>query len=143
MDPLLLTSADEDSAKVAGATPYGLGLLAAREIQPGEVAVSVPASCLLSAERLDGEPALKDLHDAVPSDFWAARLALILLAERAKGDDAPLAEYVRTLPAAFTVPLMWSPDAVGVLQYPTVQRRLIKSARFVSSFARRLIVLFE
>ena len=61
--------------------------------------------------------------------------ALILLAERSKGDDARMASYVRTLPAAYTVPLFWAPSAIQLLQYPTVQRTLLKTAKFVNMFA--------
>lgn len=119
---------------VAGATPFGLGLRATTSLQRGEVAVSIPSSCLLAAPAGD-EPALGRLYDSVPEDFWAARLGLLLLAERAKGEGSRVADYIRTLPAAYTVPLMWSPEAVKLLQYPTAQRRLVKSARFVSTFS--------
>ena len=119
---------------VAGPTPYGLGLHATTNLQRGDVAVSVPSSCLLAAPA-DDEQALGRLHDSVPDDFWAARLGLLLLAERAKGESSRVAEYLRTLPATYTVPLMWSPEAVKLLQYPTAQRRLVKSAKFVSTFS--------
>jgi len=117
-------------------TPYGLGLLAARPIKKGEAAVRVPESCLLSATPPEAAPALTTLQAEVPPDFWAARLGLALLAERAKGEDSQMREYVATLPAAFTVPLFWSPEAVGLLAYPTVRERLLKTAKFVDSFAR-------
>lgn len=97
--------------------------------------MSIPSSCLLSAEFARESPELLALHDEVPEEFWAARLALVLLAERSKGDAGALAPYVRTLPASFTVPLLWSPEAVKLLQYQPVQSALLKSAKLVGSFA--------
>jgi hypothetical protein len=120
---------------VCGPTQHGLGLLAAEALEPGDVAVSIPSSCLLSAEFARESPELLALHDEVPEEFWAARLALVLLAERSKGDAGALAPYMRTLPASFTVPLLWSPEAVKLLQYQPVQSALLKSAKLVGSFA--------
>ena len=39
------------------------------------------------------------------------------------------------LPATYTVPLFWPPDAISALKYPTFQQRLLKLAKFVQSFA--------
>ena len=124
------------AAVIAGPTKHGLGLLASEPLSAGDAAVSIPSDCVLSAARvLESSPQrLTDLHAAVPDEFWAARLALVLLSERSRGDGAHLAPYVRTLPAAFTVPLFWSPAAIKTLQYPTVQQSLLKTAKFVQSF---------
>ena len=120
----------------AGPTMYGLGLLAAEDMKRGDTAVKVPPACLLSAESaLESAPDLATLHEAVPSEFWSARLAVILLAERSKGEASQMATYIRTLPSGFTVPLFWSGEAIKLLQYPTVQAKLLKSAKFVQSFA--------
>jgi hypothetical protein len=122
---------------VAGTGPYGLGLLATRPLQAGDVAVSVPASCLLPARPPEDAPALAKLQQKVPDEFWAAKLALALIAERSKGERSAFRAYLATLPSAFTVPLFWSPEAVQMLAgYPTAQRRLVKAAKFVDSFAR-------
>ena len=120
---------------VAGPTPHGLGLHATEALAPGDVAVSIPSTCVISTQALDTAPtSLQSLCAAVPDEFWAGRLALVLLAERAKGDDAAMAGYVRTLPAMFTVPLFWSPDAIKQLQYPPAQASLLKTAKFVGAF---------
>eukprot|EP00325_Prymnesiales_sp_UTEX-LB-985_P004136 CAMPEP_0174707194 /NCGR_PEP_ID=MMETSP1094-20130205/9775_1 /TAXON_ID=156173 /ORGANISM="Chrysochromulina brevifilum, Strain UTEX LB 985" /LENGTH=335 /DNA_ID=CAMNT_0015905539 /DNA_START=16 /DNA_END=1021 /DNA_ORIENTATION=- len=120
---------------VVGPTRHGLGLLAAEVLKPGDVAVSIPSSCMLSTVRRRDSSALTELHDSVPEGFWSARLGLVLLAERSKGDTGALAPFIRTLPATFTVPLFWSPDAIKLLEYPTVQKNAVEAARFVSSFA--------
>lgn len=120
---------------VAGPTQYGLGLLSAGDFQAGDVLVKVPKHCLLSRDEAL-VPAISTLYDDIPSDFWAARLGLLLLSERAKGDDSHFDNYVRTLPAKSTVPLFWSPEAVESLrEYPTAQRRLLKTAKFIQDFA--------
>jgi hypothetical protein len=121
---------------VACQTPFGLGLLAARPMKKGDAAVRVPESCLLSALPEAAAPALAALQAEVPADFWAGRLGLALLAERAKGEGSRVSEYVVTLPAAFTAPLFWSPEAVGLLSYPTARARLLKTAKFVASFGK-------
>ena len=121
------------SSVVAGPTEHGLGLLAAKELAAGAVAIKIPKECLLSASAMPER--LARLHDAVPAEFWAARLGLVLLAERCKGEDSKLAAYIATLPAAYTVPLFWTPDAISRLKYPPLQARLVKRARFVQSFA--------
>ena len=121
---------------VACQTPFGLGLLAARPMKKGDAAVRVPESCLLSVLPEAAAPALATLQAEVPADFWAARLGLALLAERAKGEGSRVSEYVATLPAAFTAPLFWSPEAVGLLAYPTARARLLKTAKFVASFGK-------
>ena len=114
-------------------TPFGLGLLASRPMRKGDAAVRVPESCLLSAAPPEAAPALAGLQADVPEEFWAARLGLALLAERAKGEGSHVRAYVATLPAAFTAPLFWSAEAVGLLAYPTVRVRLVRTARRVVS----------
>ncbi len=123
------------SGVVVGPTSHGLGLLASDDISKGECVVSVPSSCLLSSRLAQDSPSLQGLIEAVPADAWYARLALVLLAERAKGDDSSVAPYVSMLPAAYTVPLFWPTEAISQLQYPTVQTELLRRAKFTSSFA--------
>lgn len=117
-------------------SPFGWGLVAAQALGGGDVAVSVPAPCVLSAASLGAPSApLEALRDAVPPEFWSARLALLLLAERAKGAESRLASFMATLPSSYPVPLFWSREAVGALKgYPTAQQRLLKQAKFVAQF---------
>lgn len=118
-----------------GPTQFGLGLLATADLAAGEAAVVVPRACLLSESSMPPTPALKALIEAAPSEFWSARLGLMLLAERAKGDESALSAYLRSLPMLFTVPLFWTPAAVELIKYPTLQAKLRTRAKFVSSFA--------
>ena len=68
---------------VVGPTQYGLGLLAQEDMSAGQVAVSVPAACVLSADATARTP-LADLIAKVPTELESACLGLALLAERAK-----------------------------------------------------------
>ena len=120
---------------VAGPTKHGVGLLAAEGIKMGDPAVSIPRQCVLTVPDETSGLAMQALSQAVPEEFWAGRLALALLAARSAGEGARMACYLRTLPAAYTVPLFWTPEAIGLLQYPTVQAQLLKTAKFVQSFA--------
>ena len=114
---------------VAAQTRFGLGLVAARPMKKGDAAVRLPPSCLLTVSPEAASPALATLQAEVPAEFWAARLGLALLSERAKGEESFVSEYVALLPAAFTAPLFWSPEAVGLLAYPTARARLLKTAK--------------
>ena len=117
-----------------GPTAHGLGLLAMDAMKPGDVAVSVPRACILGAERAD--PSLQPLIESIPSDFWAARLAIRLLAERAKGDSSHMAPHIRSLPSTYPLPIFWTPEAIeGLSGYPAVHHRLLKTVRFISSFS--------
>lgn len=121
---------------VASQTRFGLGLVAARPMKKGDAAVRLPPSCLLTVSPEAASPALATLQAEVPAEFWAARLGLALLSERAKGEASFVSEYVALLPAAFTAPLFWSPEAVSLLAYPTARARLLKTAKFVASFGK-------
>ena len=114
---------------VASQTRFGLGLVAARPMKKGDAAVRLPPSCLLTVSPEAASPALATLQAEVPAEFWAARLGLALLSERAKGEASFVSEYVALLPAAFTAPLFWSPEAVSLLAYPTARARLLKTAK--------------
>ena len=119
---------------VVGPTTYGLGLMASEALRAGDVCVSLPPSCVLGKETCSGE-AVQQLHEAIPDNFWSARTGVLLLAERAKGDASPFADYVKALPAVYTVPLFWPAEAIRALKYPTIQQRVLQLAKFVQAFA--------
>lgn len=133
-----LTTWVEDNGGIAsnvvvGPTSHDLGLLAGEDFRAGDVVVSIPRACQLVEPDSD---AIRRLADAVPDDSWSARLGLMLLAERCKGEDSRLAPYMQTLPATFTVPMFWPPEQVASLNgYPAVQQRLMRQAKFIQSFA--------
>ena len=123
---------------LCGPTQYGLGLLATENMRAGDVAVSLPEECQLGAALPADGDALRSLHDSVPPEFWSARTGLLLLAERSKGDASHFESYVRTLPATYTIPLLWPPEAIKALKYPTTQQNLLKQAKYVQSFGSEL-----
>ena len=118
---------------VAGPTQHGLGLLCAGDVAQGDVVVHIPRELTLAAIHVSDD--IQALQSNIPSEFWSARLALLLLAERSQGSSSRLAPYLPTLPAAFSTPLFWDPRALQHLQYPTVQAPLLKTAKFIQGFA--------
>lgn len=133
------------TSAIVGPTKHGLGLLSGDDVSAGDVVVSVPSDCMLSTsfDAVALNPQLGSLIKSVPSDpaYTSARLALVLLAERARGERSDFATYVGSLPKAYTLPIFWSPDAITQLRgYPNVQRRLLKQAKFISTFASEHLV---
>ena len=78
------------SATRVGVGDRGRGLFASRDVEAGEVVLRVPIECALN----DGRA--KPPYPGAP---WSVVLAAELLRERAKGDDARLSRYVRSLPS--------------------------------------------
>jgi hypothetical protein len=78
------------SATRVGVGDRGRGLFASRDVEAGEVVLRVPIDCALNDGR--AEP-------PYPGAPWSVVLAAELLRERAKGDDARLSRYVRSLPS--------------------------------------------
>ena len=78
------------SATRVGVGDRGRGLFASRDVEAGEVVLRVPISSALSDGRVD---------PPYPGAPWSVVLAAELLRERAKGDDARLSRYVRSLPS--------------------------------------------
>ena len=68
----------------------GRGLFASRDVEAGEVVLRVPIGSALNDGRAD---------PPYPGAPWSVVLAAELLRERAKGDDARLSRYVRSLPS--------------------------------------------
>ena len=78
------------SATIVGVGERGRGLFASRDLEAGEVVLRVPIGSTLN----DGRA-----HPPYPGAPWSVVLAAELLRERAKGDDARLSRYVRSLPS--------------------------------------------
>lgn len=78
------------SATRVGVGDRGRGLFASRDVEAGEVVLRVPIGSALN----DGRA-----HPPYPGAPWSVVLAAELLRERAKGDDARLSRYVRSLPS--------------------------------------------
>ena len=78
------------SATRVGVGDRGRGLFASRDVEAGEVVLRVPIGSALNDGRAD---------PPYPGAPWSVVLAAELLRERAKGDDARLSRYVRSLPS--------------------------------------------
>ncbi|KAF8058076.1 hypothetical protein HT031_005736 [Scenedesmus sp. PABB004] len=84
----------------------------------GEAVASAPARATLRTH--PGAPPALGVPPAEWAGLaWPARLALVLLAEVARGGSSPWAEYVAVLPRApVDVPALWSDDEVAQLRCP-------------------------
>ena len=78
------------SATRVGVGARGRGLFASRDVHAGEVVLRVPIGAALNDGR--GTPPYPDAP-------WSVVLAAELLRERARGEDARLCRYVRSLPS--------------------------------------------
>jgi hypothetical protein len=88
----------------------GPGLQATHDVQVGETLVSLPRACMLTSESaaVGRDAQLAEAMASVPAELWPARLGLLLLSERARGDDSPWAPYIRLLPLRFDgIPLFF------------------------------------
>ena len=81
----------------------GPGLQAIHDIEVGQTLVSLPRECMLTSDlaAVGRDPQLEEAMASVPSELWPARLGLLLLSERARGDESPWAPYIRLLPLRY------------------------------------------
>jgi hypothetical protein len=89
----------------------GRGLLATADIQPGECVVNVPIAAAIRV--YPGCPTVFQLPqstwDTLP---WYGQLALTLLHEAHLGQPSKWADYIKQLPTAVDVPVLWSDQEV-------------------------------
>lgn len=131
------SGAQTDGVRVRSEGGSGLGLVAARDCAPGALLATLPPSCLLSYDPQALAPSLRALVEAVPAQLWSARLGLVLLEERSRGDLSPFSHYVSLLPSRFEgIPTFFSAQGVAAIQYPPVSAQVNKRARFLAAFAR-------
>ncbi|GBF92150.1 hypothetical protein Rsub_04497 [Raphidocelis subcapitata] len=115
----------------------GRGIVTTFPITPGAALVSVPPALALSsaAPPPPGTPAA--VWGAAP---WQARLAALLLAERAAGASSRLAPFVAALPGAGDVglPATWPEEELPQLQVPAAVRAAGEQRREWEAWHARL-----
>lgn len=112
------------------------GLVAARDLSPGDALAVVPAKLLLSATgsaRRDCTlgPLLRRraLDHQTPPLTHHQILAIHLLLERHKGRESAWFPYLRELPSSYTVLAAWPRSARRELQAPYARRQAARAAR--------------
>ena len=122
----------------------GWGLKATRAVRAGERLVELPPGAMLTygdggaaaGQSNQTDPALLALIARVPEELWGGRLALALLAERAKGPASPFAAYVAALPRGFPgVPMFFAREALEAIDYPPVVEQVKRRCRWLARFA--------
>jgi hypothetical protein len=93
------------------ATPPGRerGVLASRDLQPGDVLMRVPYAMMFSLDAVvatsRAAAAVRDLRPHLPQDEL---LAIALVAERRAGPESFWAPWIRTLPRSYGSTIFWS-----------------------------------
>ena len=97
------------------------GVIATSDIPRGTVLVSVPSALALSVSEVAmtdeiaarGELCTEEDWCVLP---WYARLALLLLRERERGEASPLQPWIAALPEPPDVPMLWGEEELAELQ---------------------------
>jgi len=101
------------------------GLSASRNIAAGDAVATVPHKAVLEVTSRAVSPptGLADQAAYLASPWWA-RLALLLLREKAQAGESRWAAYVQCLPAALPVPLRWTDAQISALGAPALASRI-------------------
>lgn len=93
----------------------GRGLICLSDIQPGESICEVPITAAVRV--YPGCPPVLQIPQQVWQQLpWYGQLALTLLSEQQQGSASKWADYIRQLPAAVDVPVLWEEAEVAALQ---------------------------
>ena len=106
----------ERAVEIARFGAYGRGLVATRDLEPGEAAVRVPLELALSDQRtpLGVHPAVDNLH-------YTARLAAALSHEMSLGSNSRLREYISALPPPPRTVHKWDAEVQRLLGNNTLE----------------------
>lgn len=102
----------------------GRGMRTTFDLAPGAALASVPSRLALSSGGPPPPRMPAALWGALP---WPARLAALLLIERAAGAESRLAPFMASLPAAaddIGLPAAWAEGEVSQLQCPAILRQV-------------------
>eukprot|EP00208_Stichococcus_sp_RCC1054_P007295 CAMPEP_0206144966 /NCGR_PEP_ID=MMETSP1473-20131121/25960_1 /ASSEMBLY_ACC=CAM_ASM_001109 /TAXON_ID=1461547 /ORGANISM="Stichococcus sp, Strain RCC1054" /LENGTH=674 /DNA_ID=CAMNT_0053541001 /DNA_START=77 /DNA_END=2101 /DNA_ORIENTATION=- len=119
---------------VAAAAIGGMrGLAAQRRLRKGTIVLKVSRSAVLQTPLLRNDSTQVVATLAHPA-FWTAsdsgvRLALVLLAEKRRGEESPLAGWIRSLPRGADLPCQWSREQLQDLQYEPLLGKIDKQRR--------------
>ncbi|XP_075054330.1 SET domain-containing protein 4 [Mixophyes fleayi] len=100
----------------------GRGLMTTRLLQPGELIISLPESCLLTTGIVLLSYLGKYIKGWRPPISPLLALCTFLITERYAGDQSPWKPYLDVLPTAYDCPVYWEPELVNYLPEPIKER---------------------
>ncbi|XP_073524481.1 SET domain-containing protein 4 isoform X2 [Phyllobates terribilis] len=126
----------------------GRGLMSAQRLQPGELIISLPESCLLTTSTVLSSYLGKYIRRWRPPVSPLLALCTFLVLERHIGERSPWKPYLDVLPSAYDCPVYWEAETVNFLPDPVkhkaVEQRSAVQELFSSAqpFFRSLNPLF-
>nr|DBA34504.1 TPA: hypothetical protein GDO54_002055 [Pyxicephalus adspersus] len=127
----------------------GRGLMTTRLLQPEDLIISLPESCLLTTETVLKSYLGDFIRKWCPPISPLLALCTFLITERYAGDQSPWKPYIDVLPSSYDCPVYWEPEIVTLLPEPirqrAVQQRTILQEFYSShlSFVRSLQPLYQ
>ncbi|XP_018416991.1 PREDICTED: SET domain-containing protein 4 [Nanorana parkeri] len=127
----------------------GRGLMTTSLLQPGDMIISLPESCLLTTDTVLKSYLGDHIRRWRPPISPLVALCTFLVAERYFGDRSLWKPYLDVLPSSYSCPLCWEPEMVMLLPEPLRQRaeqqRAVVQEFYFSnvSFFRSLQSLFQ
>ncbi|XP_040279058.1 SET domain-containing protein 4 isoform X1 [Bufo bufo] len=100
----------------------GRGLMTTQLLQPGELIISLPESCLLTTSTVLTSYLGKYIHGWRPPVSPLLALCTFLVLERYVGDQSPWKPYLDVLPSAYDCPVYWEEETVNYLPDPVRQK---------------------
>ncbi|KAM4607153.1 SET domain-containing protein 4 [Polymixia lowei] len=111
-------------------TDTGRGLQAQNTVEPGQLLISLPESCLLTTSTVLDSYLGQYIKSWKPRLSPLLALCVFLVCERHQGEDSDWFPYINVLPVTYTCPAYFSNDVMAVL--PTsVQRRALEQRESV------------
>ncbi|XP_073337723.1 SET domain-containing protein 4 [Pagrus major] len=108
-------------------TDTGRGLRALKTIEPGQLLISLPESCLLTTSTVLDSYLGQYIKSWKPRLSPMVALCVFLVCERHRGETSDWFPYIDVLPATYTCPAYFTDDVVAVL--PTNIRRRASEQR--------------
>ncbi|XP_062302572.1 SET domain-containing protein 4-like isoform X2 [Osmerus eperlanus] len=102
----------------------GRGLLSLTALQPGELLISLPESCLLTTSTVLKSYLGQYIKRWQPRVSPLLALCTFLICERHLGEDADWIPYIKVLPTSYTCPAYFSDEVISLLPSGVRERAL-------------------
>ncbi|CAN2387572.1 SET domain containing 4 [Pristimantis euphronides] len=120
----------------------GRGLMSARLLQPGELIISLPESCLLTTSTVLTSYLGEYIHRWRPSVSPLLALCTFLVLEKYVGDRSPWKPYLDVLPSDYDCPVYWEAETVNYLPDP-VKQKAVEQRSAVHEFYTSALPFFK